>query len=722
MSCANCARTIEKGLAGVSGIESVRVFLGDESAEVRFDAAKVSPEQVIAKIQNLGFGARKSGERTDESTGTAEVVFTSLLAVPTAFLAMAGADSWPNRFTQMILSGLILMTTGRRFFQGAIRSLKVRSTNMDVLVSLGLGTSWTYSSLVLAFPSLGAGDGHGMVHFETTALLTLFILVGKRMESAARKSASDSLRSLTELQQGTARKLVEGGDTTVPVGDVRPGDLLRILPGERFPVDGTVVGGGSAVDESLLTGESMPVEKQAGSCVLSGTVNLTGELSMRVSRPGSESTLQGLIRAMRRAQGDKPPIQRFADRASDIFVPAVVSISVLTFLGWLVAGGGFHEALMRAVAVTVVACPCALGLATPTAIVVAGGIAMKRGLLVKKPSALEALGELKFLLFDKTGTLTLGSPSVRETFRPPSASPARDDMAARSLASRSIHPLSRGIVAFLGETTGNEGMELVSFEEKRGFGLTGGTADGRSWFLGSGVFLAENGIRPPKLPPGFKEKGLSPVFLATEKEVVLVFGLSDPVKPDSPGMVRALVDRGIKPVIVSGDREAAVAEVARQLEIHEFRSEVKPAGKVEIVREYLAQGPTGFVGDGINDAPALSTALVGIAIGSGAEAAREATDLVMVGKEMGLLPFGIDLARATISRIRQNLFWAVGYNLLALPLAAGILIPFFGPRAGLSPEIAGLAMALSSISVVLNSIALRRLFPVNDPEFSTRMK
>lgn len=707
MSCANCSRGIEKGLSRLDGILSARVYLADESAEISYDPEKIDPETIRKQIVSLGYEARSVDSEPVEETGGAGLVFTALLALPVAFLAMGAADTWANRFTQMVLSGLLLMTTGRRFFSGAVRSLKNRSTNMDVLVALGVGAAWGYSALVLMLPSF-AGH-HGMIHFEAAALLILFISIGKLLESAARREAAASLRGLTSLQQGTARRLgSDGAVVDIHVDAVEPGDQLMIRPGERFPTDGEVVAGDSSADESLLTGESMPVAKSPGSPVVSGSVNLNGELRVKATRRGAESTLQSLIRTMRRAQADKPRLQRFADRASDIFVPVVVSLAAATFAGWLFAGKGLNTALMHAVSVLVVACPCALGLATPTAIVVSSGIAMARGLLVKKPSSLEALAGVKYILLDKTGTLTEGVPAVTDvTWLAPDGC-RRFASAVAELASRSLHPLSRGICENLSKYINiNIQNGFVSVEEKRGFGLVGTSSSGERILIGSEYLLAEAGVKPPKLPAGFAEKALTPVFAAAGCEVVAAFGLSDPLRAESAGVVVSLRAAGIEPVIVSGDRPEPVRAAAAASGITEFRAGVLPGQKLEILREYIGRGPTAFVGDGINDAPALSAATVGIALGSGADAAREAVDLILVRRDLSLVPFAVDLSRATIAKIRQNLAWAVFYNLLTLPLAAGLLEPFWGPGYSLTPAVAGLTMALSSISVVLNSLTLR---------------
>jgi len=702
MSCSNCSRIIENSLSSIAGIISARVYLAEESAEILYDKRLLSKDVILEKISALGYEGRTIRSSHDDEIPWQAVVFTAFLTIPTAYLAMFGTNCWANRFSQMVLSGLILMTTGRRFFSGAVRSLKSKNTNMDVLVALGVGVSWSYSAATMVIPSLANA---GMAHFETASVLVLFILFGKMLESTARKKAAQSLRALTDMQQKDVRLIRGGRDVVVNLETVKPGDLLKVLPGERFPTDGTVVSGSSLADESLLTGEPMPVSKEADSAVSSGTLNVNGELIVRSTKNGASSTLQTLIRVMRRAQADKPQIQRFADKASEIFVPVVIVLSLITFFGWIFLGSNVSFALMHAVAVLVVACPCALGLATPTAIIISTGIALRRGILVKKPSALEALADVKYLLFDKTGTLTEGKPKVHHWEPYPGLS--REDIAGKvvALAAKSTHPLAGGIHDFLQQFK-HENVPLNHFEEKKGFGITAETVLGEKIFLGSLAFMESEGIKPSELSEIFEREALTPVYLAIGNNTAAVFGLWDPIKDDAESAINSLKARGIEPVMVSGDRRIPVNAVAKRLGIGIVRSQMLPAGKLEVVKEFLAQGATGFVGDGINDAAALSGATVGIAMASGADIAQEATDLVLMDRNMLLVPFAVDLAKATLAKIRQNLIWAIIYNIIALPLAAGFLIPFFGPAFSLTPEIAGLTMALSSVSVVCNSLLL----------------
>lgn len=769
MSCTHCSRGIERGLGEKPGILSARVFLGDESAEIQYEDSITSPDRIIAEISDLGYSGRVLGTEPEESGDRLPVLFTGILTVPIVYWSMFAVPSPANLISQMILSGVILMTTGRRFFAGAARAWKNRRADMNVLVSLGLGASWFYSAAILV---LSRASSEEMVHFEAVAMLVLFISLGKTLEGRARHQASESLRGLTLLQHGEVRRLIpasgremepqappevpqenaqekafppiaiphhpgpdepnrEGAGAPAEeadsgelaecveyveladISDIRAGDRLKILPGERFAIDGRILGGESAADESLLTGEAMPVPKRAGMAVISGTMNLSGELIVKVERAGPDSTLQTLIRTVRRAQADRPRIQRFADQVSEYFVPAIIALAACTFAGWLLAGYSLHHALMHAVTVLVVACPCALGLATPMAVIVASGIAMQRGLLVKKPSALEALADVSFFLLDKTGTLTRGTPEVQFMQILPDADREAACRTASALAGKSVHPLSRALVGFLRDYESHT-FKLSHFEERRGYGLTATDPDGRVWTLGNQTLMAEKGVEFPPLADEFLHQALTPVFLSCNQKPTVIFGLADLPREEAKEAIAMLHQRGITTVMVSGDRRAPAEATARAVGIAEIHAEVLPEGKLGVLRDYLRRGKAAFVGDGINDSPALSAASVGLAMGSGADIAQEATDLVLMGKDLRLLPFAVDLSRKTLKKIRQNLIWATVYNLLALPLASGILVPFLGPGFHMNPAVAGLAMACSSISVVLNSLFLVRTFAKKD--------
>ncbi len=709
MSCVNCARGIENGLKKTAGVLAARVFLADESAEICFDADQISSAQIMQSITELGYEPRAGGAAPEEDTSRREIFLTAALALPTAVLAMVVDAGRLGIYLQMLFSGIILVTSGRRFFISGWQALKNRSPNMDVLVALGVGTSWAYSAIMVLHPHL-AHDG--MAHFEGAALLVLFILIGKGLESWARRLASGELRRLVDLQQRQVRVYDEKGEHMVPLEEVGVGRIIRVLPGERFPTDGVIVEGSSAVDESLLTGESLPVEKGVTSAVVSGSVNLQAPLLVKVTRDGAESTLQTLVRAVRRAQADKPPIQRFADRAAEWFVPVILGLSLLTGVGWVLAGAHVSQAVMHAVTVLVVACPCALGLATPTAVVVACGLAMKRGLLVRRPSALEAMARVQRLIVDKTGTITQGRPAVHAYH--PYVAPLSDEQSSAvvELAGASNHPLSATIKSWVegafGRSIQKAGLSEVT--EQRGLGMSGRDARGTSWYLGNSRHLIEHGLAVPPLPDEFEVQALTPVYLAHGETVLGVFGLRDEPRSEAIEVVRELKQLGITLVMASGDREAAVKAVAREIGIEAAHAALLPEQKLELVRECRQQGDVGFVGDGLNDAPSLAAATVGIAIGSGADAAKEHTDLVIAGHDLRVLPLAVRLSRATLAKIRQNLVWATVYNLAALPLASGILVPWLGPRWSLTPEIAGLAMALSSVSVVANSLLLRASF------------
>ncbi|MBI3038242.1 copper-translocating P-type ATPase [bacterium] len=706
MSCTSCSQNIEDALGKEKGIIKAKVFLADESAEIVFDPDQISIEKISKRIAQLGYEGKPAELPKEAEVGWAELLFTGLLATPVVFLSMFPESSSKNQFFQMVFSGIILLSTGRRFFTGAFRSIWNKSLNMDVLVAIGIGTSWGYSILTLLLPHFGHG---GMAHFETASLLVFFILAGKNIELRARHEVSRSLFSLSKLQQEKVRRVENDTEESVDLSQVRIGDTLRILPGERYPTDGNVEFGESNADESLITGEAMPVHKTRGNLVYSGTLNQTGELLVQITKDGPNSTLQTIIRTVRRAQADKPSIQRFADKASGIFVPFILALSAVTFFGWYISGGPFNISLMHSIAVLVVACPCALGLATPTALLVSSGIALKHGVLVKKGSALEALAKIKFLLIDKTGTLTEGKPIVQKIDLYGNLDRQEIFQMVCSLAHKSIHPLS---IAILGKLNLKPQISFPfeKFEELHGFGLSGIDSKGTHWMLGNKSLLEENGLTEFTLPVEYQENSLTPVFFARDRELLAIFGLADFPRKEAKQAISRLESLGVEVIMVTGDRSSPAKAIGNSLGIEKIISEVLPAGKLKVVRDYLAQGPLAFVGDGINDAPALSASTVGIAVGSSADVAREAGDLLIPQCNLSIIPFAIELSRATLNKIKQNLGWAVIYNIIALPLASGVLTPIFGESFSLSPEVCGMTMALSSVSVVANSLLLRRGF------------
>ncbi|TYO98792.1 Cu+-exporting ATPase [Geothermobacter ehrlichii] len=704
MSCSNCARSIEKRLLAVDGVHRAVVSLADECVSVHFDPEKVGRRELFDAIVDAGYRPL-TAERADDDEAARQarwLVFAALLSLPIMplmWFVPFGDGTLP---LVALLSTVVQFSAGLTFYRGAWHALRNRSGNMDLLVALGISAAWSYSCLSF-LGLLGAGSP---VFFETSALLITFIRFGKWLESRARGRASRALRELLDLRPQKARLLVGGREKEIPADLVEVGDRLLVRPGEKIPVDGIVIEGEAAVDESLLTGESVPVTRRPGDAVTGGTIDRDGRLVIEARRVGQDTALSQIAALVAAAQADKAPIQRLADRVSNIFVPAVVSLSLLTFVGWYLTGAGFLFAFQTAVAVMVIACPCALGLATPTAIMVGSTIGLKAGILFKKASVLENVARLQVLLLDKTGTLTSGLFRVTDIRPAPGVGEAELLALAGPLAAVSNHPLSRAVAS----RAAGAGEAAVSDVVEQGGGGVSGRVAGRPVLLGSEEFLTGRGVETGALRDVAQEMvaaGKSLVWVAREGKLAGFLALQDSLKPDAAEAVAALRRLGLRTVLLTGDRNVVARAVAAEVGTDDVEAEVRPEQKLDVVRRYQEQGfRVGMVGDGINDAPALAAADVGIAIGSGTDVARETGDLVLVHDSVMDVARAIRLGWLTLLKIRQNLFWAFVYNLVGIPLAAGLFYPWFGWL--LRPEFAGLAMAMSSVSVVSNSLLLNR--------------
>ncbi|NMC74479.1 MAG: copper-translocating P-type ATPase, partial [Geobacteraceae bacterium] len=605
-----------------------------------------------------------------------------------------------------ILATLVQFSAGLTFYRGSWYALKNRGANMDVLIALGTSAAYFYS--VFAF--FGAFGGHGAVFFETSAMLITFIRLGKYLESRARGRAGDALKKLLRLQADTARLVDEQGEREVAASTVRIGDVVRIRPGETIPVDGVVLEGRSTVDESMVTGESLPKEIGVGDTVVGAAVNRSGAITVRATAVGDEAFLSRIVRMVREAQTDKAPIQRFADRVSGVFVPIVTALAVLTFAVWFfLLRQDFLFAFRLAISVVVIACPCAMGLATPTAVMVGSGVGLSRGILVRRGSVLENISRIRLLLLDKTGTLTRGEPALTDIVSVSGVSEERFLHYLAAAESRSNHPLAVAAVQAARER-GVAAAEAGDYREEEGMGVSC-TWKGQALVAGNARLLAREGISIDTLAEDagrFSAEGKSLIYLSVGGAAWGVAAFADLLKETSRQAVAELRRLGIEVRMITGDRHEAAAAIARQAGIDGFEAEVLPDRKQEVVREFQRKGIlVGMAGDGINDAPALAAADVGIAVGSGADVAKETGDVVLVRSDLMDVVRAVRLGKATLSRIKQNLFWALFYNVLGIPLAAGVFYYPFGIT--LSPEFAGLAMAFSSVSVVVNSLLLKRV-------------
>jgi Cu+-exporting ATPase len=715
MTCAACAARIEKALNQIPGVQAT-VNFATETAAARFDSALADTAALLAAVEKAGYSATVRSDpqrdRVREATRKAaayvalkrEFTISAVLTLPLLaqmipMLAQGGlfgatthAELLP-RWLQLLLATPVQLWTGRRFYIGAWHALRGGGANMDVLIALGTSMAWGFSAIVTVF---GLHEQH--VYFEAGAAVITLVLLGKLLEARARAGTSAALEGLLRLQPADAHVERDGAIVTVPISDVVPGERLIIRAGERVAVDAVVRAGTSMVDESMLTGESRPVVKSPGDAVYAGTVNQDGALTCEATGVGASTLLAGIVRLVAEAQGSKAPIQRLADRVAGVFVPVVVVIALLTFLFTWWWGDGATAALVCSVAVLVIACPCALGLATPTAIMVGTGRGAQRGVLIRNAAALEQTGRLETLVVDKTGTLTEGTPVVADVAL--AAGAMRSDVLriAASAEQGATHPLARCILA----AAAGEGITprpIGDFQSIAGRGVRARVGDD-AVLVGSPAFLQESGVAvPAEIAQGMLRAGHTVVAVAARGVAIGALGITDRVRPTSAQAIARLRQIGIHVTMLTGDNAQTARVVADEVGIEDFRAEVTPAQKAQAVQALKARGVvTGMVGDGVNDAPALAASDVSFAIGAGSDVAIEAADITVVRSDLNAVVDAILLSRATLAKIRQNLFFAFAYNVLGIPLAAVGL---------LNPVIAGAAMAASSLSVVGNALLLK---------------
>jgi Cu+-exporting ATPase len=684
MTCAACVARVERAIGKLPGVLSVSINLATEKAFVEYLPEAVSLARIRQAIREAGYEPLEVGEEAREKTPTYQKDF--LLAFPfalfTLLLAM-GPMVLPFPHAPGLLQALTalpVLYAGRRFFR-ALAEARHRSFGMSTLVALGAGSAYLYSFLVLLFPKVFPEEARHL-YFEAGAVILALILLGKHLEEGAKGRASEAIRKLLALRPKTARLVRDGEEKEIPAEALIPGDLVRVLPGERIPADGVVVEGKSHVDESMLTGEPIPKAKGPGDQVVGGTVNGEGALLVRVSRAGEATVLAQMARMVEEAQGHKPKAQELADRIAAVFVPVVLGIALFTFLLWLFLGPGLAHAFVAALSVLLIACPCAMGLATPTAIAVATGRAAQMGLIFRKGTALEALARADTVALDKTGTLTLGRPTLVQVL-PLGLSREEALRLAAALERNSEHPIARAVLEAAKDLPLPQAQEVHSLP---GEGVEG-RVEGRRLHLGGPALMARLGVPLPKEAQALPEEGYTPLYLAEEGRLLAAFAVSDPPRPEAQEAVAALKALGLRPILLTGDHEAPARRVAEALGIPEVQAGLRPEGKVEAIRRLQESGrKVLFVGDGINDAAALAQADVGLAMGSGTDIALEAGDVVLLKPDLRGVPEAILLARRTLRTIHLNFFWAYAYNALLIPVAAGALYPFTGlllnPHAG----------------------------------------
>ena len=732
MSCASCQQAVEKALRATDGVESAHVDLMSHRASVVFDPAQVAPAQLIEAVRASGYDAvlprpDASPQASDAlSSGAERKAYATLVSGAAAMLLampltteMGKLDHvlmrllpWlfalpPDmlRWILLLLTATMMAWAGRGIYLSAARGLRHGTTNMNTLVSLGTGVAFLYSAAATIWPAAGR-----QVYFDAVLLILGFLLLGKALETRAKHRALAALDSLSRLRPATARRVRNEVQTVVPLEEIQPGDSVLILPGERFPVDATILEGRTTVDESMLTGEPTPLDREVGGRVLAGSLNYEGAVTCRAESLGEATVLAQITRMVAQAQGSRAPMERLADRASQIFVPSVLALAALTFVVWLVASHSLQMALASTVAVLVIACPCAMGLAVPAALTVAVGRGAQMGVLFKGGEALERLARLApqdVIVLDKTGTLTVGRP-VLEAIHSLGSNTENDLLRLAAAAEEhSNHPLAHALV----DAARSRGLVWPSAEDVQvlpGRGLTA-KAEGRGCLLGNESLFKEFFIPLPTdiVPP---EPGVTRLWMALDSVPAGYFDARDALRPDAASAVAALRRAGLRILMLTGDSAAAAAPIARQAGITEIEAALDPAGKLTRIRALQKSGlRVAMVGDGINDAAALAQANAGIAMGTGADLAQEAGDVLLLRAQPASIPAALDLARSTLRVMRQNLAWAAGYNLLGIPLAAGALYPSF--HILLSPWLAAAAMALSSVSVLANSLRLRRWQP-----------
>ncbi|HEY9800760.1 MAG TPA: heavy metal translocating P-type ATPase [Leptolyngbyaceae cyanobacterium] len=739
MSCASCAKSIEDAIGSVPGVNKCNVNFGAEQAIVDYDPRKTDLQAIQDAVDAAGYSAYPlqeqnlmAGEddeekryRQQESRDLQQKVavggIMSIVLVIGSLPMMTGLDlpfipMWlHNPWLQLVLTTPVQLWCGYSFYVNTWKAFKRHTATMDTLIALGTSAAYFYSLFATLFPDFFIAQGlMPDVYYETAAIVITLILLGRLFENRAKGQTSEAIRKLIGLQAKTARLIRNGREIDVPIEEVEIGDVVLVRPGEKIPVDGELVDGTSTVDEAMVTGESIPVKKQPGDEVIGATINKTGSFKFRATRVGKDTVLAQIVQLVQQAQGSKAPIQRLADQVTGWFVPAVIAIAILTFIIWYNIMGNVTLALITTVGVLIIACPCALGLATPTSVMVGTGKGAENGILIKGAESLEIAHQIQTIVLDKTGTITQGKPTVTDFLTVNGTLNGNEIkliQLAASLERNSEHPLAEAVVRYA-QSQEVPLADVKDFEAVAGSGVQG-IVSNRLVQIGTQLWMEELGIDTQALQQGkesLEYQGKTAVWLAIDGEIKGLIGIADAIKPTSTQAVRALQKLGLEVVMLTGDNRRTAESIAREVGIKRVLAEVRPEQKAATVQALQAEGKiVAMVGDGINDAPALAQADVGIAIGTGTDVAIAASDITLISGDLQAIVTAIQLSRATIRNIRQNLFFAFIYNVAGIPIAAGILFPIFGWL--LNPIIAGAAMAFSSVSVVTNALRLRNFQP-----------
>ena len=737
MTCASCVNKVEKALRSAKGVLQVNVNLATERASIEFIPEMVSIRDLKKVVKDIGYQVLdvRVGDSTLREEDIVEkerlvreaelsrlklkFIIGALLLAPILFLMYGasflekriGLSHQANFFLQFLLATPVQFWAGLQFYVGFWKATKNKTSDMNTLIAVGTSAAYLYSLIVTFVPHWIMVRGlEMMVYYDTSAAIIVLILLGRFFEARAKGKTSEAIKKLIGLQPKTARVIRDGHEVDIPVEEVTPGDIVVVRPGEKIPVDGMIEEGYSSVDESMVTGESLPVEKKTGDAVIGATINKTGMLKFEATKVGRDTVLSQIVRLVQEAQGSKPPIARMADIIASYFVPVVISIAIITFITWYFFGPPptLTYAFLNFIAVLIIACPCALGLATPTSIMVGTGKGAENGILIRGAEALETAHRLNTIVLDKTGTLTKGKPSVTEVIETKKFKSKEILIYAASAERGSEHPLGEAIVKKAKE----EGVNLFDgkdFQAIAGFGIEA-TVDSKKILLGNAKLMEEKGVGLEGLAEKaqrLSNEGKTSMFLALDGEAAGIIAVADTLKENSKKAVEAFHQMGLEVVMLTGDNERTASAIANQIEVDRVLADVLPEKKAEEVKKLQSEGKkVGMVGDGINDAPALAQADVGIAIGTGTDVAMESSDITLIGGDLRGVVTAIALSKATIRNIKQNLFWAFAYNTILIPVAAGVLFPFFGIL--LNPIFAALAMALSSVTVVSNALRLRR--------------
>ena len=732
MTCASCVARVEKVLKKIDGVENASVNLATEKVTFAFDPAKANLAQLATLIDEAGYklllptpAAAQSASSDDEHLTVethqeqayrklrSDFLLSAALTVPIMIVSMVSMSDWFMRWSPLsmdevnkflfLTTTIVLIFPGRRFFEAAWKLVNHFSADMNTLVAVGTGTAYVFSSLVVMFPEwLPVAAGNNAIYFDTAATITTLILMGRLLEAKAKRRTTDAIRKLLGLQPKTARVQRNGSEFDISISDLIVNDTIIVRPGEKIPVDGVITSGSTSIDESLVTGESLPVDKTTGQKVIGGTINKNGSIEFRATAVGKDTVIANIVRLVEEAQGSKAPIQALADKIASVFVPVVISIAILTFLLWFFVGGlPFTAAMINFIAVMIIACPCALGLATPTAIMVGTGLGASHGILIKNAESLERAEKVRTIVLDKTGTVTEGKPSITDCEVLNGFDKARVLQRAASVENRSEHPLGKAVVEYA-KHEGSEPTSVDSFESIPGLGLRG-TLSGDSVIVGNNGMMEKSLIdisAAHEISTRLAQSGKTPVLVAIHGTLCAVFGIADTLKPGSKEAILQLKAMNFNIVMITGDNERTAQAIALQAGIDTVIAGVLPQQKAEHIKRLQQGGKTvAMVGDGINDAPALAQADVSIAMGSGTDVAMETADITLMHNDLKGVVDAVRLSKRTILSIKQNLFWAFIYNVIGIPVAAlGLL----------NPMVAAAAMAMSSVSVVSNSLRLRR--------------